>query len=270
MENPNPEEKELTAIIVDDEQDACRNLAHILLDYIMPGICIAGMAHDTGVAEQLIKKHSPDVVFLDIAMPQENAFAFLERIQPVSFEIIFITAYDEYAVRAFRLNAIDYILKPIDIAELDAAVRRVKDRLQYRDFMRKNALSYAVPPLSVSNMVKPGKITLRDNGSIEIVGFNDIVFIEAKGSYSTICFMKNGKEKRMVMSRSVSEFEDLLPQTLFYRIHKSFLVNCRHIKSVLKGDQFFVQVNEQVKLPVGRRRYSSLVAFLKNNTFEYA
>jgi len=270
MEDRNPEEKELTAVIVDDEPDACRNLAHILLDYIAPGIRIAGMAHDTAAAATLIKTHTPDVVFLDIEMPQENAFAFLERMQPVSFEIILVTAYDEYAVRAFRLNALDYILKPIDITELGNAMRRVQDRLRYRDIMRENALSYSMPPLPVPDMIKPGKITLRDNGSIEIVGFEDIIFIEARGSYSNICFLKNGKEKRMMMSRSVSEFEDLLPPSLFYRIHKSFLVNCQHIKSILKGDQFFVQINESTRLPVGRRRCSSLVAFLKNNTFGYA
>lgn len=270
MKKPVPKDKELAVIIVDDEEAACRNLSHILLDYIDPGICIAGMAHNTAEAEALIKMHTPDVVLLDIEMPQENAFGFLERIQPLHFEIIFITAYDEYAIRAFKLNAIDYILKPVDIGELGNAIERVKERLKYRDFMRENALSYSMPPLPVSDMVKPGKITLRDNNSIEIVGFRDVVFVEARGSYSNICFLKDGKEKRMMMSRSVSEFEDLLPSSLFYRIHKSFLVNCQHVKTIVKGDQFFALVNDGIQLPVGRRRYTGLLAFLKNNAFEHA
>src|SRR5690242_15259365 len=121
--------KSLQVLIVDDEKKACTNLKNILLEFVDPGIVIAGIANSTAEAESLIADTTPDAIFLDIEMPTENAFHFLDRISPVNFEVIFVTAYEEYAVRAFRLNAVDYILKPISIAELKKAVQRLKDRI---------------------------------------------------------------------------------------------------------------------------------------------
>src|SRR5579872_2150289 len=110
--------KPLKVLIVDDERKACINLRNLLLTYVDKDINIAGIASDTHDAYTQIIKHTPDAVFLDIEMPNENAFHFLERIGPVDFEVVFVTAFDEYAVRAFKLNALDYILKPISVSEL--------------------------------------------------------------------------------------------------------------------------------------------------------
>ncbi len=124
--------KQIQILIVDDEKKACANLRNILLEFVDPGLQIVGEANSTMEAEQLIAIHKPDAIFLDIEMPNENAFHFLERIAPFDFEVIFVTAYEEYAIRAFRLNAIDYILKPISIKDLSTAVQKLKDRIRHK------------------------------------------------------------------------------------------------------------------------------------------
>src|ERR1700689_5825299 len=118
----------LNVLIVDDEMEACDNLKNILMEYVDKEINIAGIANNTREAEAQINNFLPDAVFLDIEMPNENAFHFLSRISPFGFEVIFVTAYDEYAIKAFKLNAVDYILKPISIAELTAAVQKLKEK----------------------------------------------------------------------------------------------------------------------------------------------
>ncbi|MGO4290226.1 LytR/AlgR family response regulator transcription factor [Chitinophaga sp. RAB17] len=253
-------EKDINIIIVDDEQDACRNLRHLLLTYIDARIAIKGMAYNTQEAEKLIRTHQPDAVFLDIEMPGEDAFHFLERLKPLNFEVIFVSAYDEYAVKAFRLNAVDYILKPIDTTELTNAVEKLKEKCHYR----KIAHDWQT---QAPSKAKPNQITLRNHLQIEIVDFKDLLYIEANGNYSKVFFQHNSIPKSIVMSHSISEYEALLPDTLFYRIHKSYLVNCRHIRKILKEETPMILLDNRYRLPVGRRRYKGLLFYLKNNNF---
>jgi two-component system LytT family response regulator len=252
--------KELNTIIVDDEIDACRNLQKILVDYIGAGINILSLAHNTADAERQIMLHKPDVVFLDIEMPHENAFEFLERISPVDFEVIFVTAFDEYAIRAFKLNAIDYILKPISIEEVSNAVSKLRDRIAYKKIIGISGNSQS----ELNNIAKLNKIRLKDNMGFDIVDFRDILYVEAKGSYSRVCFLKDtGSEKSTITSNSLNEYEELFPPDLFHRIHRSYLVNCTHIKKVLVDDNSFIIMKNKVKLPVSRRRITELMEFFK-------
>jgi two-component system LytT family response regulator len=251
----------LNIIIVDDEIEACNNLRNILLRDIDPDINILGIAQDTSQAEKLISAHKPDAVLLDINMPNENAFSFVERVSPVNFEIIFVTAYDEYAVRAFRLNAVDYILKPINTLELAAAIGKLKDRLRYKAALQLPA--YETLSNQLQTKGKPRQICLRESNSVEIVDFRDLLFIAAKGSYSQVVFLKDGQEKQIVMSNSIAEYEELLPADLFYRIHKSYLVNAMHIKQIIREDNQILAAGNRFSLPVGRRRYTGLLTFLQ-------
>lgn len=251
----------LNIIIVDDEIEACNNLRNILLRDIDPDINIIGIAHNTFQAGALISAHKPDAVLLDINMPNENAFSFVDRLSPVDFEIIFVTAYDEYAVRAFRLNAVDYILKPINTLELAAAIGKLKDRLRYKVALRPPA--YEALSGQLQSKDKPRQICLRDSNCVEIVDFRDLLYIAAKGSYSQVVFLKDGQERQLVMSNSIAEYEELLPADLFYRIHKSYLVNCMYIKQIIREDNQVLASGSLFSLPVGRRRYSGLLTFLQ-------
>jgi two-component system LytT family response regulator len=257
----------MNALIVDDEKKACANLKNMLHEYIDPDINIVGIANSTLEAEALLNAHNPDVVFLDIEMPNENAFHFLERISPVNFEIIFVTAYDEFAVKAFKLNAVDYILKPISIPELKNAVEKLSERLHYKKMKAVKTISYAALSNEVINRVKLDKITLRDFNSIEIVEFKDIHFVEAQSSYSRIVFTKDNGVKEMTLSYPLSNYEEILPADIFFRVHRSYLVNCMHIKNILYDNSNQVIMTGDLVLPVSRRRFTAMLDFLRSKAY---
>jgi len=253
----------LNVIIVDDEHDACLNLQKTLLEHTNE-VNILGIANNTVDAEKQINKYKPDAVFLDIEMPQEDAFSFLERIYPFSFHLVFVTAYNEYAVRAFKLNAVDYILKPISIDEVSAAVRKVRERVVYTQIWEEKGL-YSKLQNNLQTHAKLDKIKLKDNAGFDIVDFKDILYIEAKGSYSSVCYLKDGRsEKSIITSNLLSEYEELLPAEMFCRIHRSYLVNCNHVKKIHGDEGAFAVMTNNVEIPVSRRRTTSLMAFFKN------
>ncbi len=257
----------LNVLIVDDEMEACANLQHILNEYVDKDINIVGIANNTRDAEAAIAKAAPAAVFLDIEMPNENAFHFLERIAPFNFEVIFVTAYDEYAVKAFKLNAVDYILKPISITELNQAVHKLKEKIRYKSILSENSVSYAEISNQVSNKIKGQKITLKDSNSIEVVEFRNIYFVEAQGSYVRILFLKGSEIKEITLSGSLTDYEELMPADIFYRIHKSYLINCIHVKKILKDEYSQVVIRDIYTLPISRRRYAPLLQFLKSNDY---
>ena len=258
----------LNVLIIDDEKKACLNLSNILTEFIDPNINILGFANNTTQAELKIREVKPDAVFLDIEMPNENAFLFLERIAPVNFDVIFVTAYDEYAVKAFRFNAIDYILKPISIQELNTAVDKLKDKIKFRK-INSESIPYTDLLNQINNKVKQHKITLKDNNSIELVEIKDIFYIEALGSYSKIVFLKDNEVHDMTLSAPLSDYEELLPDEMFYRIHRSYLVNCGQIKKIINSENIQVMLGNKISLPVSRRRYTPFIDFLKSNDFHY-
>ena len=262
---PNTPPGAIKALIVDDENKACINLKSLLLDYVDPELNIVGLANSTREAEEMAIKFTPDVLFLDIEMPNENAFGFLDRISPVPFEVIFVTAYDEYALRAFKLNAIDYILKPISIPELRNAYAKLKEKLSFKKMFAEQQMSYSELSEQVNNKAKSHKITLRGTNSLEVVDFSDILFVEAQSSYSRIVFFKNGVEKELLLSHPLSDYEELLPDNLFCRIHRSYLINTKQIKKLASDSTNQVMMNNGLQIPISRRRYSSLIEFLEVN-----
>ena len=260
----------IKVLIVDDENKACANLRNILVEYIDPNINIVGIANNTREAATLIEKHNPDVVFLDIEMPKENAFQFLERNMPLAFEMVFVTAYDHYALRAFRLNAVDYILKPISIRELVAAYEKLKSRLVLKTLVSEKEVDYSEVEDQVFNKIKPHRIVFKNSSGIEWVDFSDIYFIEAQGSYSRVVFLKDNSVKEMVMCNPLVEYEEILPDELFFRVHRSFLVNCMHINSIENTETNQSVLVRNYTVPVSRRRFSALVDFLKCNNYKDA
>ena len=258
-------EGQLNVLLVDDEIEACRNLKSILLEYVDPNINIVGVAHSTADAERQLEIHNPDAVFLDIEMPNENAFQFLERVSPVHFEVIFVTAYDEYAIKAFKLNAVDYILKPISITELTNAVAKLKDRVKYKSMLGAGGggTEFSEVSKQITSKAKINKITLKGNNNVELVGFKDIIYVEAFGKYSKVFFVKNNVITDILTSYGISDYEELLPNMLFYRIHKSFLINCDQIKQIHKDDSTSLTMHYGITIPVSRRRFSSLLEFLQ-------
>lgn len=258
----------LKVLIVDDETDACENLETIFREHLAESsIHITGIAHNTAEAEGFISQECPDVVFLDIEMPGENAFQFLERVTPVDFEIVFVTAYDDYAVKAFKLNAVDYILKPLCIDEVNNAVTRAAARKKTKQLLSENNNFYHQLNNNFATRKHIDKIVLREHNHVDLVAFKDICFVEAQGSYSKFYFLKDDQIVSKIMSNYIAEYETLFPADFFYRVHKSYLVNCNYIKQILKTDGIYLLLQKNLKIPVSRRRYPFMIDFLKTNHF---
>jgi len=259
----NENKNALRILIVDDEPEACESL-RTAIETTSTNVELTGTAHNTRDAEMLINEHKPNVVFFDINMPGENAFQFLERIPEYNFEIVFVTAYDHFAIRALKLNAIDYLLKPIDATELTEALKKLEDRV-HRNILMQGMMSINEVTDEAARKAPPTKITFRDLNATEIVELCDLYYIEAKGSYSHVVFQKHSTDKHLLVSHPISEYEDILPGDIFCRIHKSYLVNGSHIRQIRKED-YTVNIADKYKLPVSRRRYADVVTFIRSNT----
>jgi two-component system, LytTR family, response regulator len=253
-------------IILDDEIEACYNLKNILDKYFeRHNLEIVGICQNTKDAEKMIESLQPDALFIDIEMHTETAFQFLERIAPFSFELIFVTAYDEFAIKAFKLNAVDYILKPISIDELEQAIEKLKFKIHSTRLIKSN--NYFNELSQDFNAKKlPDCIKLSTLGRIDIIPFENIFFIEGKGAYSIFHFKEEDEYREVLVSHSISEYEQMLPNHLFFRTHKSYLVNCSHIKKVFREPNYEILLHNNTKLVVGRRRMSMLQAFLDKNS----
>ncbi|HEY5462379.1 MAG TPA: LytTR family DNA-binding domain-containing protein [Hanamia sp.] len=223
----------INAIIVDDELKG-RNLLNELITSRFPEINIVALAKDADEGIQGILKCKPDVVFLDINMPGKSGFDMLQELQPVHFEIIFITAYDKYAIRAFRYHAFDYLLKPIDPEELSNCIERLKEKQLQLDF--RGRLESLMTQIHQPQQV-PDRITIHSLDGITVIPISDIIYLEAAGTY-TLFYMKN-KEK-IVSSLNLKEYEDLLNVHHFFRIHNSFLINLAEVKKFIKTDGRFL------------------------------
>lgn len=255
----------IRALILDDEIDACRNLEILLSRYWSSSIEIVGITQSTAEAEKIIHKMKPEVLFIDIEMPEENAFHFLERIDRTPFEIIFVTAYDEYALRALKLNAIDYILKPISLEELDDAIKKLKDKILMRQLSQGmvsiNNISNLADQINKKKEIE--SLVLRTKTELIVLNFKEILYIEAIGSYTNFHFVKDNKLVQTLMSRPLIEYEELLPSFMFFRIHKTFLINKNHVKKIIKAEQHQLEMNFNIVLPISRRRQQSFVDFMK-------
>jgi two-component system, LytTR family, response regulator len=237
----------IRTVLVDDEIDSIRVLQK-LLESFCPQVAIVGMASGVETALQVIREMHPDLVFLDIEMAQGNAFDLLNQLQPLPFQVIFVTAFDNYAVRAFKYSAIDYLLKPVDIDDLRNAVARVEDRPMEKDLSEKmRTLLEHVGSLQISQQ----KMAIPTISGLLFVAVQDILRFEAKGSYTNI-YLANTD---MVMAtKTIKEYEEALPESIFYRIHNSHIINLSRIKEYQKGRGGAVVMEDGTIIEVASRR----------------
>lgn len=212
------------AVIVDDELDAIESIKLILAENI-DFIEVVGTAQNVDDARRIIQTTDPNIVFLDIEMPGGSGFEVLEGLPDRNFQVIFVTAYNQYAIKAFKYSAVDYILKPIDIDELVNAVCKIKSTKNHNVEDKINLL------LENVKSSKPDKIALSTSESIEFVRIADIVQIHAEGSYSTL---KLSDQSELLVSKNLGEFESLLEDHPFYRTHQSHLINLLHVRKITR------------------------------------
>ena len=255
----------LRAIVVDDEELARKNLTMLLNEYCgeVEVVAEAGNIVD---AKRLIEELKPDVIFLDIRMPSgSEGFDLLESLEARDFLVVFVTAFKDYALRAFNANAIHYVLKPIDIDDLQLAVEKVGESRSVFKANPENFQTYFESIRNLSSTLNSqgygDKVAIAHTRGIKLIDVNDITYLEASGNCTTIYFADG---TRYLDTRTLKIYEGILNPAKFYRIHKSHIINLACLKEYLNEDGHFAVLKNGKLLPVARNRVSSFVKTLKS------
>lgn len=248
----------MNVIIIDDESRA-RNVLKTLLIEECLGVESILEASNLKEGVSLIKKEKPEVVFLDVEMPQNSGLEILDffKNEVVDFQIIFTTAYSQYALEAFRLSAIDYIMKPIDVDELQNALLKAKENLKEKNIGDKlKNLEKAFQQLSMN------KIALEVPKKIIFASHDEILYFEADGVYTKV-HLKNGKSE--LICKTLKHFSDQLKdQSIFYKPHRSYLINLKFMKEVSKKDGLYIIMNNKATIPIARDRKDDFLKMIQN------
>lgn len=239
--------RKIRSVIIDDEPGNIVTLRELLKGYCTR-VAVAGTASNPVEGLQLIESEKPEIVFLDIEMPYGNAFSMLDKFETISFEIIFITAFNEYAIKAFKYAALDYLLKPVSIPELVAAVERAAQRLEERNINTRIASLLANLKTEEKQTDKIGLPT-KDGFHFEDV--DNILFLEAQGSYTYIYLKSNVRD---TVSRTLNYFEDILPPDSFCRVHHSYIININYVKKYYKGRGGYVEMENGSMIEISSRK----------------
>jgi len=235
----------INAVIVDDEPKAIQSLSWELTNF-SEEITIMETFSSPEKALEFFKNNTPDCLFLDIQMPTMDGFQFLEKLTNRDFPVIITTAYDEYAIKALKHEAIDYLLKPIDSDDLNLTIEKIKkfnSKIFSIDKLERLLLGFNG---SQTNQ----KITVNSDGKLIFIHIDDIIFVQSDGNYSTI-YLKNNQKK--VVTKKLKDINNLLPENSFFRTHNSYIVNLNKIKEFLKNEGYLIMESNH-KIPVARQR----------------
>lgn len=249
--------KTIRAVLVDDEQDSL-DVLEILLQKHCPGVDITATFTDPKKAVKSIKTLQPDLLLLDVEMPGTNGFELLQQLKDYKGGVIFVTAHTQYAVKAFKFSAIDYLLKPVDKTELKQAIQRFQNSNNNSpDFSALNELRENIKQLSQQTLKK---ISISSLDGIELVPLDDILYLEAERNYTHI---ERISGKHILASKSLKEFEAILPEGQFMRIHSSYIVNLQHIVKYNRQEGGFAVLSNNKQLGLGRVYKDDFVRYIK-------
>jgi two-component system, LytTR family, response regulator len=245
----------IRALIVDDEIKGAETL-RLLLKAHCPEVQVLDVANSADEAIKKITNLTPDLVFLDISMPYVDGFSLLDKLGTINFEIIFVTAHSEYAIKAFKRNAIDYLLKPIKPMELINSVKNCEKKLSQSAHVQKlqNQVFFFKEALTIH------KIAIHNRSEIVLVDTEDIIRFEADRNYSLI-YLMNGK--KIMSTKPLADYEKSVPEEIFIRIHKKNLINRMHINTFKKGERLIIMVDGSA-LEVSRLKSPVVLAALTN------
>jgi len=242
----------LKSVIVDDESKSGESLKILIEDFcddvVVSAIC---KSVDEGIAA--IHEHQPDVVFLDIQMQRETGFDLLERLPEITFEVVFTTAHSEYAIKAFKFSAIDYLLKPIDLEELKASLAKVRKKIGQGIGARLQQLMRNLKETSGENY----KLALPTADGLFFVKVSSIVYCEASSNYTEIV---TDDGRKHIVSRTLKEYDEMLSEYNFYRIHNSYLINLNAVKKYIRGEGGSVVMTTGQCLDVSKRKKEGFLA----------
>jgi two-component system LytT family response regulator len=245
----------LRSIIIDDEFKS-REVLKSLLEKFCENVEVLATCQNGDEAISAITTHTPDVIFLDIQMQRETGFEILQRLDKIDFEIVFTTAYSEFAIKAFNFSAIDYLLKPIDIEMLRKAVEKARKRIV-------GSISQRVAQLAENmkeNSFKNTRLAIPSTDGLVFVAVSEIIYCEASGNYTNIYLEEN---RKFLVSRTLKEYEELLVDQDFFRIHNSHLINLNAIKKYIRGDGGQVVMKNDKTLDVSKMKKKGFLDKIK-------
>lgn len=238
---------QLKAVIVEDEIRSREFLKKLVEEYC-PAVYVAAMASSVKEAVEAVNNHKPDLLFLDIELHTGTGFDVLQAVSYNNFSVIFTTAYDHYAVKAIKFSAVDYLLKPIDVEELQAAVQKVSDKME-------SHTSQQTLQMLLKNLQKPAdtdfSITLATSEGLEFVPLQQIIRLEASGPY-THFFIKGGR--KIMVSKNLKEYELLLGDHHFFRVHNSHIINMKEVKRMIKTDGGYAVMNDDSMITISPKK----------------
>jgi len=250
----------IKALIVEDEKNS-QELLKELVEQYCDSVSIVGIAGSVAEALEAIKTHRPDLVFLDIELPDGDGFQVLEKCEDIDFDVIFTTASNQYAMRAFKFSATDYLLKPVDIEELQEAVKRVVEKRKKQEESSADQIKALLENIRSHN--KPFKrIVLPTSNGFTVVDPSEIIRCESDRNY-TFIFLVDGR--KILVSRTIKEYDEMLRDYNFFRIHQSHLINLNFLKNYTRGRGGYVELKDGTTLDVSARRKSE---FLKRMAYD--
>ena len=247
----------LNAVIIDDEKPSRETLSVILKDYF-PEVDVVGEAESIGEALTLIHQSNPNLLFLDMELGVGTGIDLINMFDSPPFEVIFITAFNQYAAKAFRTSAVDYLLKPVDLDEMREALNKVKEKLEYRKLKNISGNSAENGP-SHNGVNNTGFVKVYTEDGSEIISNSEILFIQSINYYSKIVLIS---KREIISTRHLKEFEERLKNFGFFRIHNSFIINIRCMKGIYHKEGYIVTLIDDIKLKISRRRKEEFLKYL--------
>lgn len=245
----------INAVVIDDEVNNAELLVHFLQKYC-PLINIAGVAYTQATASTLIKESQPQLIFLDIILDEGTGFDLLNNIEDDQIKIIFVTAFDEYAIKAFKYNAIDYILKPVQIEDLVIAVNSAVQDIQSNTFTTKQQLSISSESIDSQQV---DFIAIPSIKKIDFIKVNDIVYCKSDGRYTSFHLVDR---KKILATKNLGEYENIFTGNTFFRVHHSYIINLNHVQKLNKSAGNYCEMTTGESIPVAKRRHDQLLKFL--------
>ncbi len=242
----------LNAILIDDEESSLSSLKQKLISYC-PEVKIAAVCNNAMEGISAIDTLHPDLVFLDIEMPVMNGFVMLQQLNYKNFELIFTTAYDHYAIKAIRFSALDYLVKPIEIEYLKAAIERAKEK---RNRSNPNPQIELLVDQLVNKKNSFTRLAIPTTEGLQFIKTSDIIYLEASVNYTHIHCEGN---KKFIVSRTLKDFEDMLSTETFLRIHNSYIINKNYAEKYIRGDGGQVVLSNGITLDVAKRKKSEFL-----------
>ena len=242
----------ISACIVDDEKKGRDSLQRLLEEYCKE-VEVVGQANSVETAYQFILKNKPELVFLDVEMPQGSGFELLKRFEKINFKTIFVTAHQHYAIKAIKFSAVDYLLKPVDVVELVAAVNHAIDTHNHN-----HHLHYSVLLENLENN-KTGKIAIPVKDGVAFISPLEIIRFQADGTYTHIYTQTD----KYTATKNIKEYEELLHELDFFRAHNSHLINLKHVKHFSRVDGYFAQMSDGSVVEVSRRKKEQFLQLMK-------